>query len=99
MKGLLPDHPLGGQGGDVYVVDTPPFYVRQVVLLNGDIVGSIEPFIKHLREPPWLVRLDSTGGTDNQNPHHVEATKQRSLLTRSRTRRVPSLPLRWRRIR
>ena len=94
MKGLLPDHPFGGQGGDVDIVDTPPLYVRQVVLLYRDIVGGIELFIKNLRETPRLVGLNGTGGSDDNQNFHAETTKRGIPLTRSRTRRAPSLPLR-----
>jgi len=65
MKDLLPDSPLRGQGGDVDIVDTPPPDMRQIVLFNGNIVGLVKFFVKHLRETPRLVGLngaDRVGG-------------------------------------
>lgn len=61
MNDLLPDDPLGGYGGDVHIVYAPPPYVRQIVLFDGDVVGFVEFFVKHLRETPRLVGLNSTG--------------------------------------
>lgn len=61
MKDILPDPPLSGQGGDVDIVDAPPLYMRQIVLLSRNIVRFVELFVKHLRETPWLVGLNGAG--------------------------------------
>jgi hypothetical protein len=56
-KGAPPDVPLGGDTGDIEVVDATPLYVRQVACYVGLVIRRVEVFVDEFRVLVLFCRL------------------------------------------